>query len=227
MLRSHTPSPFDAFDREAARRYDDWYATPAGQAMAVAEETLLAQLLSRFPDAASLLEVGSGTGHFARWFAARGLRVTGVDTVPAMLAVAQAAGGGPVYARAAAAQLPFATASHDLAAFVTSLEFVPEPQAALREAARVARRGLLLGVLNLASILGLSRRVQDLWRPSLYRSAHFYTPWELAALVRRALGERVRALVWRTTLWPRWTPGPLRRLPGGAFIAAAVTLGPP
>jgi len=211
------------FDLNAARRYNAWYATPTGRAVAGAEEALLGEMLAHLPDARTLLEVGCGTGHFARSFAARGLRVAGLDASPAMLAIAREVGGGPDYVLGSAEHLPFPDRCFDVVAFITSLEFVADPAAALREAGRVARRGLLLGVLNLASPLGVGRKAQALYRPSPYRAARFSTPWGLARLIRRALPGEFCSIRWRTTLWPSWVPQAARRLPCGGFIGMAVT----
>lgn len=219
--------PFDQFDLEAARRYDSWYAEPAGRLVAQAEEALLADLLRGVAVAGPALEIGCGTGHFSRWLASWGLRVVGLDASGAMLAVAAEGGGGPVYVQGAADRLPFEAGSFDLVAFVTSLEFVPNQRAALREACRVARRAVLLGVLNLTSPLGLWRKLQSLRRATPYRGARFFTPWSLRALVRGEVGARMVRWTSQTTVWPAATPGPLRALPFGAFIGALVELRPP
>lgn len=215
--------PFTAYDVEAARRYEAWYATPAGCAMANAEEAVLGEMLGLLPGARSLLEVGCGTGHFARWFAAQGLRVVGLDASPAMLAVACERDGGRDYVLGSAGQLPFADHSFDIVAFITSLEFVADAAGALREANRVARDGMLLGVLNLASPLGVGRKARALYRPTPYRVARFYTPWELAGLIRRTLSGKACSVRWQTALWPRWVPAVVRHLPCGGFIGVAVT----
>lgn len=216
--------PFATFTPDAARRYEGWYHTESGARTFREERALLARLLRSVPEARSLVEIGCGTGTFSRWFAARGLRTLGVDVAPAMLAVARDADPGGSYARAAAERLPLRDAGVDLAAFVTSLEFIAEPDVALREAARVARRALLLGVLNLASPLGLRRVLAARRGPSLYRGARFYTPWGLEATVRRALGSRVCATRWQTAVWPDRVPARARRLPLGAFIGMLVVL---
>ena len=46
------------------------------------------------PAGATLLDVACGSGRHLRWFAARGVRVTGVDRSPEAVAAAQAAGCG-------------------------------------------------------------------------------------------------------------------------------------
>ncbi|MCL4465577.1 MAG: class I SAM-dependent methyltransferase [Chloroflexi bacterium] len=207
--------PFLDADLAAARRYDRWYETPRGQETAPAEEALLDDLLARFDGTASLLEIGCGRGHFTRWFAGRRLRVVGLDPSPAMLAVAAEPDGGISHARGSAESLPFADGAFDLVAFVTSLEFLPNPAVALREARRVGRLGVILGVLNAASPLGLRRKLEAPFRPFPYGTAHFYTTRGFAGLLRRELGADARVVVVRTALWPRW-----------AFIGAAVDFAP-
>jgi SAM-dependent methyltransferase len=220
------PQPFAGFTAPAARRYAAWYRSPAGARMAHEEETLLGGLLAWLPGARSVMDVGCGTGHFTRWLAARGLDAIGLDVVPAMLTVARDASSAARYLQATGEQLPFRDRSVDLVAFITTLEFIADPAAALREAARVARVGLLLGVLNLASPLGIGRKLAARLAPSPYRAARLPTPWGLACQVQQTLGERVSALCWATAVWPGWVPAPLRRLPCGAFIGMAVRLQP-
>jgi ubiquinone/menaquinone biosynthesis C-methylase UbiE len=217
--------PFAAFTVAAARRYEAWYRTAAGRRMVHDEEVLLARLFRYLPDTRSVVDIGCGTGRFTRWFAARGLEVVGVDTAPAMLTVAHEAGPAGGYVLAAAEALPLRERGVDLAAMITSLEFMADAGLVLREAGRVARLGLLLGVLNLASPLGAGRKLAARLRPSPYRTARFMTPWGLEHLVRRATGRRVARVRWATTLWPGWTPAPARRLPFGGFIGMAVRFG--
>ncbi len=215
---------FAAFDTESARRYDAWYEEGKGRAVAIEEEMLLADHLASFPGAASVLEVGCGTGHFSRWLASQGLQVMGLEPSAAMLQVAVERGGGPAYTAGSAERLPFPDGSFDLVALITSLEFMSDPATALREAGRVARLGLLLGVLNLASPLGLSRKAMALVRPSPYSAARFYTPWSLGRLVRLALGNRLNSMEWKTAVWPGWAPDWTHILPFGAFIGAAASV---
>ncbi|MBN1889419.1 MAG: hypothetical protein JW850_15600, partial [Thermoflexales bacterium] len=104
---------------------------------------------------------------------------------------------------------------------VTTLEFLERPQEALAEARRVARRGVVLGVLNRWSLLGLQRRLGGLFRPTVYDAARFYGVGELKRLLRLITREQAR-VVWRTTLFPRGWPWSQARLPWGGFIGMAV-----
>lgn len=208
------------FGEEIATHYEAWYETPQGRRADQQEKRLLRWLMAAFPGAHTVLEVGCGTGHFTRWLRDEGFRALGLDLSAPMLARARALDGLPL-AQGDAHRLPFADRAVDLVVLVTTLEFLARPQEALAEAFRVARRGVLLGVLNLWSPLGLARRLGSLFRPSVYSAAHFYGVGELRHLVRSVAGPQA-TVIWRTTLFPG---GILRRpssLPWGGFIGMAV-----
>jgi ubiquinone/menaquinone biosynthesis C-methylase UbiE len=137
-----------------------------------------------------------------------------------MLAEAQTLDGVPLV-QGDARRLPFADGAFDLAAFITTLDFLERPRTALAEALRVARRGVVLGVLNRWSVLGLQRRVAGLFRRTVYDAAHFYGVGDLKRLLRSVAGEKAR-IVWRTTLFPRGWPWAQARLPWGGFIGMAL-----
>ncbi|MFN3762555.1 MAG: class I SAM-dependent methyltransferase [Anaerolineae bacterium] len=208
------------FGKEIAAHYEAWYETPQGRAADRQEKNLFRQLMAAFPGAQTVLEIGCGTGHFTRWLRDEGFQALGLDLSMPMLAQAQALDGLPLV-RGDAHRLPFADGAVDLAVLITTLEFLDHPQEALAEALRVARQGILLGVLNRWSPLGLARRLASRVRPSVYRAAHFYGVGELRRLVRSVAGPQA-TVIWRTTLFP-W--GILRRpslLPWGGFTGMAV-----
>jgi len=207
------------FDETLARGYEDWYAA-AGRRADALEKSHFGDLLGAFPEANTLLDAGCGTGHFTRWFASRGLRPTGLDLSPAMLAQAVRRGGGS-YLRADAASLPFADGEFDLVTLVTTLEFVPEPARVLTEAVRVSRRGLILGVLNRWSFLALRRRLRG---GKVWRQSHFFSTRELERLLREAAGDRLQGIRTRTALFPRGLECAARFLPLGGIIVAGVEL---
>jgi ubiquinone/menaquinone biosynthesis C-methylase UbiE len=209
-------NPFD--DPSVATGYEDWYVGP-GRDADVLEKQLLDKLLTWFPQARTALEVGCGTGHFSRWLADRGLSVTGLDVSWPMLLEARRLGSPPCLQGDAQA-LPFADHSVDLAVVITTLEFVENPLEMLVEAVRVARQGLILGVLNRRSLLALRYRASG---KQLWQAAHFFSVGELKRLVVIAAGERFLSVRWRTTLWPipQLTDLPL---PWGGFIGLSVRL---
>lgn len=158
--------------------YDAWYATPRGRWIAEREFALLWRLMD--PESGhTLLDIGCGTGHFSRRFAAAGLQVTGTDPDPAALAFARAQGGA-AYVRADARDLPWPEASFDWATAITSLCFVDAPRRALAEAWRVAQRGVALGLLN---------RRSALYRQKHGRGAYAGARWDTTAEVRGWIAE--------------------------------------
>jgi ubiquinone/menaquinone biosynthesis C-methylase UbiE len=208
-MRARAGNPFT--DDDLVASYERWYET-GGRRADELEKRLLDELFVALPPVETVLEVGCGTGHFSRWFEARGLRVMGVDLSMEMLVESRRLKGPPCV-QGRAERLPFASGSVDVVAFVTTLEFVDDVQSALGEACRVARKGLLVGALNRHSLLGrkLARRTDLPWA-----SARLYTVGELTALIKRAVGSQRLRLRCRTTLWP----GPWRSLPlpWGGFI---------
>jgi len=98
----------------------------------------------------SVLDVGCGEGVLTREWAERlGTgRVVGVDLDDPRLRAEWEAGArlNLEYRAAEAHALPFADGEFDLVAGIEVLEHVPDPDAALREMARVARRRLLVSV---------------------------------------------------------------------------------
>jgi ubiquinone/menaquinone biosynthesis C-methylase UbiE len=197
--------------------YEDWYRTTGRRADRL-EKALLQRLLARFPQARTILEVGCGTGHFSRWFRETGLQVAGLDLSWSMLAEA-ARLDSPSCLCGDALALPFPAGGFDLVTLVTTLEFVPGSARALAEALRIARQGVILGVLNHHSVLG--RRLKRQGGP-VWGVARFYTPGELVRLVHRAAESKQIALHWQTTLWPLWPTAV--SLPWGAFIGMAIEL---
>jgi ubiquinone/menaquinone biosynthesis C-methylase UbiE len=192
------PEGWRLFEHDAAG-YEDWYATPRGRRADQAERALLDRLLAPFAGAQHALEVGCGTGHFTRWLAGRIPHVVGLDRAPAMLGEARRRAPRLRLIQADAHALPIRSQTIDLAFFVPTLEFLENPAVALAEAARVARRGLIVVALNRWSLGGLSRRWgRDARRPVLGRARDF-TLLSLRALVSAAAGPRLHALRWAVT----------------------------
>ena len=208
------------FDMDVAAHYEAWYETPEGRQADAMEKAILGRLLRGFSQSGTVLEVGCGTAHFTRWLSEQGLAAVGLDLSPAMLVEARALDGIPLV-RGDARRLPFADGALDLTALVTTLEFLERPQEALAEALRVARHGVVLGVLNRWSLLGLQRRLVSLLRPTVYDTARFYGVGELKRSLQLIAGKNAH-VAWHTTLFPRGWPWPQARLPWGGFIGMAL-----
>ncbi len=93
----------------------------------------------------AVLDVATGTGLVLRALRARddarGVRLVGLDVSPGMLAVARQALPDAELLEADATVLPLPGASIDLVTCVTGLQMFPDPDAAVREWARVLRPG--------------------------------------------------------------------------------------
>ncbi|MBW8785838.1 MAG: metalloregulator ArsR/SmtB family transcription factor [Novosphingobium sp.] len=104
----------------------------------------------------SLLDIGTGTGRIAELFAPRAGHVTALDKSPEMLRIARARLQHLPAERVDLVQgdfaaLPFAAASFDTVLFHQVLHYAQEPEAALAEAARVARPGARLAIVDFAA----------------------------------------------------------------------------
>jgi ubiquinone/menaquinone biosynthesis C-methylase UbiE len=207
-----------------ASRYEAWYGSEKGLRVDRAETALLAWMLELLPGAATILEVGCGTGHFSRYLTSRSLRVVGMDRSPAMLASLHESSAQIARVQADAHNLPFRDRTVDAAVFVTSLEFLDDPRRALAEAVRVSRRGLMLIVLNRWSLGGMSRRVGPQASQTILGCAQDYSLSSLRAVIRDTAMPRLQGLYWRYGCVPRdlW-PTPCR-LPVGDVIALAAVL---
>jgi len=102
-----------------------------------------------------VLDLGTGVGRWARWYAAwRDASVVGIDIEPERLARAETYGGGPEYLQMPVDRLEFADESFDVVNSVTVLQHVPYDARcqAIAEAARVLRTGGRAVVFELTDI---------------------------------------------------------------------------
>ncbi len=95
----------------------------------------------RFED---VLDVGTGSGLFAEAFAARKIRVIGVDPDTDMIAAARYYTAGIDFSVGAAEALPFTEDSFEALFMGMVLHETTDPLLALREARRVARKNLAI-----------------------------------------------------------------------------------
>jgi len=211
-------------------QYEAWYATPRGAWIGEEEYRLLQTLLApRCGE--TVLDVGCGTGHFTRRFsdsAAVGWTVgADIDFAAARFAAGR---GQAAYLVADGQRLPFADRSFDLVISVTAMCFMRDARLALAEMLRIARRRVVLGLLNRHSLLWLAKGRRG--GRGAYRGAHWHTRREVLGLFA---GQPARNLTLRTVIMlpgggrlARWIEPYLRRLAPrcGAFIAAAADAAP-
>lgn len=222
---------FDPKDTEA---YVKWRQGCSQQRAADTESRLLFDLL-RPNRGDSILDIGCGTGEIMESCIAMGLDTAGIEPSPSMLDLAlQRLGDRANLFQGYAEDLPFDDNSFNHACFFTTLEFVADPRKALEEAFRVAKDRVFIGVLNRYAIKGLQRRIQGLFGRGIYARAHFFSLWEIKAMVRELLGDV--PITWRSIcLFPE-PSGPLacslehwpisQRMPFGTFVAMVITLKP-
>src|SRR4029079_19058923 len=82
---SASASAFDAI----ASRYDDMFSSAANPLIAMMRERVMRAVDRYFPEPATILEIGCGTGEDALALLGRGHRVVACDPAPAMIATAR------------------------------------------------------------------------------------------------------------------------------------------
>jgi len=194
MIKEQTNSnPLD--NLSLVLEYEGWYTNHGSRADCL-EKTLIKWLIGHFQEPISILEIGCGTEHFTRWFESVGLREVGFDLSSAMLADAGLR-GLRVVVQGDALHLPFKAEAVDLVAMITTIEFLEDPFIDLREATRVARKGVLLRAINRESWIGREHQQQG---GPIWQSAHFFTSDELIQMLG-AIKDAASDPFWRTTLW--------------------------
>lgn len=175
----------------------------------------------------SVLEVGCGTGHFTRWFeSCLALEAFGVDMSKAMLKEARIRWRSGDLLLTEGSHLPLKNKSVDVSAFITSLEFIPDAPRAIKEAARVSRLGIALGLMNKNSLGTLKKRLRAAsGRRSFYGQAKFYSRSDVEKLLESTLQKGYDVEFVKTTLLPKvFGGGNSRFFPFGEFLGIAVKL---
>jgi ubiquinone/menaquinone biosynthesis C-methylase UbiE len=167
--------------------YEKWRASSLGDITEELERRLIFGLAGEL-GGRTILDVGCGDGTLVAAFRNCGAAsVVGCDIDPQMVARGndRARCDQVQFTVASAERLPFPDDSFDIATIITVLAFLPEPETALLEIARVLKRGgrLVIGDLAKWSLWAASRRIR-VWRgEKMWQSAHFWTGGELRELV--------------------------------------------
>jgi len=178
-----------------APSYDQWFTTPLGQYVAEQEIQQLQQLLNRLrPQTA--LDIGAGTGFATRILFEAGWNVTAVEPSEAMQTIGRQKLPAVRWIAAVAEHLPFQDEAFACVLFFATLEFVDNPQQAIKEALRVLQPGghLIIGFLEVeSSWVAVYRHHADLGELP-WRVARFYDQQQLETMVRRPAQEKRSAL---------------------------------
>jgi len=186
MTGTDRPAAFSDFTLEQAWEYDKWYSNGAGREIGNVQRDCFRRLLGEKNDG-SLLDIGSGTGYFSRWFRSLGFHVSGVDPAPKMVAYSYMDSGlGIDYRVACAERLPFPDNSFDLAVFATSFEFVDDPRKAVSEAFRVASARIVMLMLQPEHEMNRKRIEKSKRKASPFSEARLWRQEELIDFMREA-----------------------------------------
>lgn len=222
---------WNGFDAE---KFEMWFKTPTGQFALEQEAGLMDNLISAWPRRKrKLLEVGCGTGLFLDHLYRGGFDITGVDRSPIMLESARRRLGNRASLYLCNGEnLPFEENEFDFTLLWTVLEFSADPEAMLREAARVSAGGVLVGFLNRHSIYFFTHGRMWPWAsPSTLRSAHWFSPSEMRRMIKKNCGysPSITRSVLPGPMWSWKMKSPWKQLNGiiyppyfGAFTACRV-----
>lgn len=188
--------------KDIAASYDAWYESPEGRYVDAQENELFLRLVK--PEKGqTILELGCGTGHNLLFFQRLGLEVAGLEPSGEMLSIARtrcSAGANLCPGDACAVDYP--DNAFDIVAIITALEFMNDPEAALKEAFRTSKKVVYLGLLNSASLIGIGRRIGSIFRKSIYSKAHFYSIGEIKRMVAKI--EPQAEVTWGSILLFPW-----------------------
>ena len=210
---------------KTAKEYEEYYETKYKRADSL-ERRLLTKLLGKFKNATNLLEIGCGTGHFTRWMDGTELECYGVDISISMLKEAKKLWINGCLLQGEGSRLPFKDKSVDIVAYVTSFEFMPDAATALEEAVRVAKKGVILGLMNKNSTATMRKKSRSIMSKNLfYEKAHFYSINDIKKTLDKSFSGNHAITFWSTTVFPR-VFGDLESslFPFGAFLGIAIEL---
>ena len=185
------------FNLTDAEQHEKWFRSPQGQRVLALEKELFKKVWVPVSPQ-RVLEVGCGSGIFLEWFMSQGHMVAGLEPSTASLDLARRRlGSKAVLEKGFAENLPYDDNEFDTVALISTLEFVDDPFLALKEAFRVARRNVLLGVFNKYSIGRAHTCIESFWKDSVYSRARFLSIFQLRSMSGRILSGAV-PIEWRT-----------------------------
>jgi ubiquinone/menaquinone biosynthesis C-methylase UbiE len=151
------------------------------------EEIVLSELTPQRND--KVLDIGCGTGNSLLLLNKLGLDLTGIDASPYMIEIAtRRLGNKCELIEGPAEDLPFSDNEFDFALLINTLEFLDDPVAALKEAGRVARKKVLICIVNSLSLFYLSGRIQGVFHETLLNQLKPCHLLKMKSCIREAYG---------------------------------------
>jgi ubiquinone/menaquinone biosynthesis C-methylase UbiE len=164
--------PFERY----ANKYEDWF-----ERNKFAYESELRTIKEQLPESKNGIEIGVGSGRFA---APLGIKL-GLDPSKEMRKIAQKRGIEVIDGVAEA--IPFGDSEFDFVLMVTTLCFLDDVEAALKEIHRVLKSGgsIIIGFIEANSPMGklYQQKKND---NVFYREATFYSVKEVVAYLKKA-----------------------------------------
>jgi ubiquinone/menaquinone biosynthesis C-methylase UbiE len=212
--------------KQIVQNYESYYQTKYKRADML-EKRLLKKLLEQIGDTQTLLEVGCGTGHFTRWMETLRLECYGLDLSSVMLREAKKLWPKGLLLQGESSYLPFKARSFDVVVFIACLEYMPNIVAVFGEAARVTRKGIIIGLMNKWSLPTIRRIIQvKMGKNPYYKKAKFYSISEIKRILKDSLGEKYAIVYWATTVLAKALGDKDSTVfPFGSFLGVAVKLG--
>ncbi|MEW6669460.1 MAG: class I SAM-dependent methyltransferase [Thermodesulfobacteriota bacterium] len=219
-------------DAKSSKLYESWCRSVQGREVEGLVEATLRTMLNPQPGE-RVLDIGCGEGDHLFFFRRLGMDTAGIDASPHMIGRAgKRLRGGTDLKVGRAEDLPYEDNEFDLAVLVNTLEFLEDPLQALKEAGRVARQRVFIGVMNSLSWHYLRSKWEGFFRESIFNHLRFYDLWELKTLLREAFGEaptewscaRMKAGLVERIGGPLSEFWKLKHCPVGAFLGLSVSL---
>ena len=220
-------------NHEDYRNFESWVKSGAGEFAVEQKRALVEQLIAGWPRRGrNILEVGCGVGYLLETFWEAGLDISGLDAVQEHLDKArQSLGDRADLMLGQPDHLPFDQEEFDYVAVLNPLSFATEPEPILREAFRVARKGVIFGFFNKYSLHRISCACRREACP--FQVLQWYSCVRMLTLVRRISGG-LRGSIRSTLFGPpaTWNKGCVWKkingavlpVPFGAYMALRVDL---
>ncbi len=191
-----------AAERYFAAHADQWDAIRSLHIAESAVESRVCALLG--DDVGRLVDIGTGTGRMIELLSAAARQATGIDRSPEMLRLARAKLSGAVtpveFRQADVGALPIADTSADTVLLHQVLHYLPAPEIALGEAARIVAPGGRLLIVDFASHDREELRTQDAHARLGFSDAQI-GHWLAAAGLRLARTEELTGGELTVKLW--------------------------